>query len=219
MGSVMKIRLATAVLAALLPAGAATAQDFFVYGGAAIEYERDPNGPGSEDTRDINAYVEVEKSGFFAGVWAEKARDKAYDKADVYIGYRSETAGGLSYYVDATRRTYFNDVGDYTVFDAGLGYSFTDKLSGSVDYSHYIDPDLNDLYLGLAYAVTDKLSVSASYGSYGVAEASDEQEWDFGATYALGEETAVDVRYYDGTEYVDGYLGVSLTWDTTFLSR
>lgn len=211
--------LSTTLLLSLVPASATMAQDFFVYGGAAIEYERDPNGPGSEDTRDINGYVEIEKSGFFAGIWAEKARDRASDKADVSVGYRSETAEGMSYYVDATRRTYFNDVGDYTVFDAGVGYSLTDQFSVSLDVSHYVDPAVNDVYVGAAYSVTDALSMSANYGSYGVQAASDEQEWDFGATYALGEETAVDLRYYDGTEYVDSYMGLSLTWDTTILSR
>jgi len=211
--------LSASLFVAILPASALMAQDFFVYGGASLEYEFDPNGPDSEDTRDINAYIEVEKSGFFAGVWAEKSRDRTLDKADIYVGYRAETAGGLNYYVDATRRVYFNDAGDYTVFDAGVGYSFTDKLSGSIDYAHYFDPDLNDLYVGLAHAVTDKFSVSANYGTYGVDEASDEQEWDFGAGYALGDETVIDVRYYDGTEYVQGYVGVTLSWDTTIFSR
>jgi len=197
-----------ALILAAVPAGAALAQDVFVNSGGAIEYERNPDGPDTEDTRDINSYFEVESSGFFAGLWSELARDPADNKSDVYIGYRSETAGGLSYYVDATRRTYFNDPGDYTVFDAGIGYSITDKLSGSLDLSHYINPDL-----------TDGLSLSVSYGTYGVADAEDQQEWDFGATYALGAETAVDVRYYDGTEYVDSYIGVSLTWDTSFQAR
>ncbi len=207
------------LMMSLLSGGAAAAQDLFVYGGAAIEYERDPNGPDTEDTRDFNAYVEVEKSGFFAGVWAEKSANKLRDKSDVYIGYRGETDAGLSYYVDATRRDFFNDLGDYTVFDAGIGYAITDKISGSVDYAHYINPDLNDLYLALSYAATDRISLSVSYGTYGVDQAEDQQEWDFGVTYALGDESAFDLRYYDGTEYVDGYIGASLTWDTTLLSR
>jgi len=214
----IKLTIPTLLLC-VLSGSAVLAQDFFVYGGASIEYEIDPDGPDSEDTRDLNAYFELEQSGFFVGVWAEKSRDPAEDKGDLYIGYRSETAGGLGYYVDATRRTYFIGVGDYTVFDAGLSYGFTEALSGSVDYSHYINPDLNDLYVGLSYDATDRLSLSANYGTYGVADAVDEREWDFGVTYALGEETALDVRYYDGTEYVDGYIGLALTWDTTVLSR
>lgn len=215
----MHTALTACLFVCLLPAGVASAQDLFVYGGAAIEYERNPDGPATEDTRDLNAYAEIEKSGFFAGVWAEKARDKADDKADVYLGYRGETAAGISFYVDATRRTYFNDPGDYTVFDAGVDYAVSDRLSVSADYAHYINPDLNDLYVGVAYAVSDTISISASFGTYGVDQARDEREWDIGATFALGDETAVDLRYYDGTEYVDPYFGASLNWDTTFLSR
>ena len=36
-------------------------------------------------------------------------------------------------------------------------------------------------------------------------------------SYYIGEETAVDARWYDGSEYVDGYFGLSLTWDTTLM--
>lgn len=206
-------------LAALLPASAALSQDFFVYGGAALEFELEPDGAGSDNKTDFNAYVEVEKSGFFAGLWAEKSSDKFDDKADVYIGYRSETAAGLGYYVDLTRRTYFNDEGDYTVADAGISYAFSDQISTTFDLSYYPDLHLTDAYVGAAYAVTDLISVSANYGTYGVEDAPDEQEWDFGVGYAIGDESAFDLRYYNGTEYVDHYFGASLSWDTTFLSR
>ncbi len=216
----MHLRPVAAVLTALLGTSPALAQDLFVYGGAAIEFEMEPNGNGSDNKTDVNAYVEIEKSGFFAGVWAEKSTDETSDKADIYIGYRSETAAGVSYYVDLNRRTYFNDVGDYTVIDVGAGFPIVGNLSGSVDFSHYVDPDpVNDIYVGLSYAVTDRFSVAASYGSYGYAGAADEQEWDFGVDYALGDETSVGVRYYDGTEYADPYFGATLSWDTTFLSR
>jgi hypothetical protein len=51
----------------------------------------------------------------------KKSNDKVADKADVYLGYRSETPSGLGYHVDVTRRTYFDDKGYYTVFNAGVG--------------------------------------------------------------------------------------------------
>ena len=56
-----------------------------------------------------------------------------------------------------------------------------------------------------------------NYGTYQVDGASNEQEWDLGATYYVGEETAMDLRYYDGSDYVDSYFGLSLTWDSTLL--
>jgi hypothetical protein len=61
-------------------------------------------------------------------------------------------------------------------------------LCGTVDYSHYTNPALNDLYLSFFYGLTDRLWVSVSYGTCGVADASDQQEWDFGGSFALGEE-------------------------------
>jgi len=66
----------------------------------------------------------------------KKSNDKLVDKADVYLGYRSETPSGLGYYVDVTLRTYFNDKDYYTVFNAGAGYAITEKLCETVNYSH-----------------------------------------------------------------------------------
>jgi len=215
----MRKIILSGLVAAVLPASAALSQDLYVYGGAALEFELAPNGAGSDNKTDINAYVEVEKSGFFAGLWAEKSSDEFSDKADVYVGYRAQTAGGLSYYVDLTRRTYFNDTGDYTVVDAGVEYQFTEQFSTSFDLFYYPDYPLIDAYVGAAFALSDKITVSANYGTYGVEDAPDQQEWDFGAGYAIGEESVFDLRYYNGTEYVDHYFGASLSWDTTFLSR
>lgn len=205
--------------AAMLPGTAATAQDFFIYGGAALEYSRQPDGKGSDDKKDINGYIEIEKSGLYFGVWAELSNQRLTSKADVYAGYRGQIASGLSYDISATRRFYLNDVGDYTSLDLGLEMPFGDKLTGEIDFTYYPASKVGDVYVELSYQVTDKLSVSANYGTYGVEDASSEQEWDLGVGYALGDETAVDLRYYDGTEYLDPYVGLSLSWDTTLLSR
>lgn len=65
------------------------------------------------------------------------------------------------------------------------------------------DPEneLGNAYIGAAYTATDRLEVSANYGVYEVADAGSETEWDLGATWALSDETGVDLRYYDGSEY------------------
>ncbi|MGL6211760.1 MAG: hypothetical protein ACRC14_18205, partial [Paracoccaceae bacterium] len=104
-------------------------------------------------------------------------------------------------------------------FNTGIEFPIAGNVSGTVDYTHYFDPALNDVYVGVALAATEQISISANYGTYGLADASNEEEWDFGVEYALGEEGAVDLRYYDGTEYVDSYIGLTLSWDTTILSR
>jgi hypothetical protein len=72
-------------------------------------------------------------------------------------------------------------------------------------------------YVGAAFLASDSLEISALYGSYEVDGASNEEEWELGATYSIGEETSVDFRYYDGTEYESSYLGLTLAWDTTLM--
>lgn len=203
----------------ILPAPAALAQDFFIYGGGAVEFERAPDGKGSADQADINAYVEIEKSGFYTGVWAEVSDQSLNNKADLYFGYRAESAAGFSYDISATRRFYLKDSGDYTSVDLGLGLPLGDRLSGSADLTYYPSSHLGDAYLGLAWQVTGALALSVNYGVYGVAGAASEQEWDIGGGYALGDETVLDLRYYDGSEYVDPYFGISLSWATTLVSR
>jgi uncharacterized protein (TIGR02001 family) len=212
----MKTGFAIAVLA--LMSGPAMAQDVIVYGGAEIEFTNDENGPGTGTITRLKSYVEAESNGFYAGIAARAADDDLLNRADLYLGYRGETAGGLSYGVGVTRYNYFNDsASNFTELFAGLGVPLGDRLSTSLDLYYDVDNELGSAYIGAALAATDQLEVSVNYGTYEVAGAGSEQEWDLGATWAFGEETAVDLRYYDGTEYLDSYFGLSLTWDSTLL--
>jgi len=212
----MKI-LATLAAAALL-AGPAVAQDLIVYGGAELEFTFDEGGPGTGTTTDLSGYVEVETKGFYAGIWALTTNDDLAQEFDLYLGYRNELASGLSYDINYTRYFYPNDGGN-CCGDLGLslGMPLGDQLSVSTDMYYDPDAEIGSAYVGAAFAATDSLEVSANYGTYQVDGASNEQEWDLGATYYVGEETAVDMRYYDGSEYVDSYFGLSLTWDSTLL--
>jgi hypothetical protein len=211
----MILRATLAVLALCL--SPAIAQDLIVFGGAELEYSVEPDGQGSDDTAELSAYLEAEKNGFYGGIWAMVANESASDEIDLYVGYRGATEGGLDYDFAYTRYIYPNDGGDCCgELSLGLGYALGESLYPSFDV--YIDPEnsVGSAYVGLEYYVDDKWTLSANYGVYETEGAPSEQEWDFGVGYALGEETAVDVRYYDGSDY-DGYLGLSLTWDTTIL--
>lgn len=212
----MKI-LATLAAAALVT-GPAAAQDLIVYGGAELEFTFDEGGPGTGTTTDLSGYVEVETNGFYAGIWALTTNDDLAQEFDLYLGYRNEHASGLSYDVNYTRYFYPNDGGN-CCGDLGLslGMPLGDQLSVSTNLYYDPDAEIGSAYVGAAFAATDSLEVSANYGTYQVDGASNEQEWDLGATYYVGEETAVDMRYYDGSEYVDSYFGLSLTWDSTLL--
>ncbi|HOZ31766.1 MAG TPA: hypothetical protein PLM52_02715 [Tabrizicola sp.] len=199
-------------------AGLAAAQDVVVYGGAELEFLHEEFGPGTGTSSYLSGYVEVETRGFYAGLWAQVADDDLMDEVDLYLGYRAETAGGFSYDIGYSRYYYPNDGGDCCgEITLALGMPVGDKLSATLDLAYDPEAELGNAYVGAAFAVTDAVEISANYGVYEVDAAPSEQEWDLGATYYIGEETAVDARWYDGSEYVDGYFGLSLTWDTTLM--
>jgi uncharacterized protein (TIGR02001 family) len=208
-------KLSTLVAAVLL-AGPAAAQDFIVYGGAKLEFTHDEGGPGTGMTTDLSGYVEAELDGFYAGIWALTTNDNLAQEFDLYLGYRNEIAAGLSYDISYARYFYPNDGGNCCgELGLSLGMPLGDQLSVSADMYYDPDAEIGSAYVGTAFAATDALEVSANYGTYQVDGASNEQEWDLGATYYVGEETAFDVRYYDGSEYAGSYFGLSLTWDST----
>lgn len=210
------MRIVTGMMALALSAGAATAQDVYVYGGVELEALHEEDGPGTGTNSYLSGYVEVDASGFYAGLWAQVASNDLLNEVDVYLGYRNETAGGVTYDVGYTRYFYPNDGGDCCgEITVSLGVPVGDLVTTSLDLAYDPEAELGNAYVGLAVAATDTLEVSANYGVYEVEAAGSESEWDLGATYSLSEQSAVDFRYYDGSEYVDGYFGLSLTWDST----
>lgn len=212
----MRIGMAIGVLA--LTAGSTAAQDVVVYGGAELEFLYEEYGPGTGTSSYLSGYVELEASGFYAGLWGQVANDDLMNEVDLYLGYRNETAAGLSYDFGYTRYYYPNDGGDCCgEITLALGMPVGEKLSATLDLAYDPEAELGNAYVGAAWTVTDAIELSANYGTYQIEAAPSEQEWDLGATYYIGDETAVDLRWYDGTEYVDGYIGLSLTWDSTLL--
>lgn len=206
------------ILGLVMAGSPALAQDLVVYGGGELEFYNDEFGPGTGSTSYVSAYVEADLNGLYAGVLGTLADDEFSNEIDLYFGYRNETSGGLSYGLGVTRYYYPNDSGSsYTELFASLGLPVGDRLSTSLDLYYDTSNDLGSAYVGVALAATDQLSISANFGTYQVSGASNEQEWDLGATYSLGDTTSVDLRYYDGSEYLGDYFGLSLTFDTTLL--
>jgi uncharacterized protein (TIGR02001 family) len=212
----MRIGIAISVLA--LSASQAMAQDFIVYGGAELEFTHDEDGPGTGLNSALSGYVEAEAGGFYAGIWAKVADDDLTDEINLYLGFRNDLASGVSYDVGYTRYFYPNDGGDCCgELTFGLGVPVSDQLSASLDLAYDPEAKIGNAYVGAAFAASDRLEISANFGIYEVEGAGSETEWDLGATWALGDETAVDLRYYDGSEYLGSYVGLSLTWDSTLL--
>lgn len=202
------------------PLAPAMAQDFFVYGGGELEFLIEPDGAGSGNTTSLSTYLELEKAGFYAGISGKIVNDSVANEVDLYLGYRAETAGGLSYDVGYSRYFYPKDGGDCCgELTLSLGMPFGDKFKGTFDVAFDPEASLGNAYVGLEFYASDKITLSANYGTFQVDGAASEQEWDFGVGYALSDEAAVDLRYYDGTDYTESYVGLSVTWDTTILSR
>ena len=99
-------------------------------------------------------------SGFYAGVWASNVEpDFGGSEFDYYMGYSTETEGGLG--VDVGYISYMfdgiDDFGDIQELYVGLS-------AGSFGFTFYEDLDDTGNYVNLSYSVTDSLSVS--YGDY-----------------------------------------------------
>lgn len=189
----------------------APAGGLVVYGGAELEFTF----PSDGTTQELSGYVEVESNGFYGGAWALVSKDRDANEVDLYLGYRAETDAGFSYDVSYTRFFYPNDGGDCCgEIGLSLGQPVSDVFGVSLDLTYDPDASIGTATVGAEYAVSDALSVSANYGLVELGGEAAEREWDVGATYGLGEASAVDLRYYDGSEF-DGYVGLSLTYDTT----
>lgn len=208
----------TATAMGVLLAGAAPiwAQDVVVYGGGELEQLFSPGGSGSADTTELSAYLEVELGSFYAGLNGTVADDNIANEIYVYLGYRATTDGGFTYDLSYTQYNYPNDGGSCCgEILLSLGQTIGDKAEVTLDIYHVPDDSVSSAYLGASYDITDSINGSINYGVYEVAGAGNESEWDFGATYAVSDEVGLDARYYDGSDYVDGYFGLSLTFDTT----
>ena len=214
------MRMIAGAMVLISATGHALAQDVLVYGGAELEFTNEEFGPDTGTITYLSGYGEVELSGLYAGLWGQLASDDLLDEIDLYFGYRSELASGLAYTLYYTRYYYPQDGGD-----GGGEYSLefdmpvADKFFAAADFSYSPSfegvSSLGSAYVGGGWTVTDTLELSANYGTYEVDGGSNEEEWDIGATYYIGDESGVDFRYYDGTEYLGSYLGLSLTWDST----
>lgn len=195
----------------------AQAQDgsFVAYGGGALEFSLEPNGSGSDDTLELEAYAEAESRGYYVGAWVNIGSDSDLNEVDLYLGYRNELSSGLAYDVGYTRYYYPGNGGDCCgEFTLGVDFPTGDVIGVSTDLAYDPSSELGNAYVEVSYWLNDKFSVSGNAGVYEVAGASSESEWDFGIGYQVNDTVSLDARFYDGTEY-DSYLGFRVNFDTT----
>ncbi|NBE07533.1 hypothetical protein [Paragemmobacter ruber] len=212
----MKAAAALVMIAASGLAAPVFAQDVTVYGGGTAEFLHRPDGDDQPNVSSLALYAEAEVSGFYAGVWARMANVDSYDRLDAYLGYRNDLEGGFSYDLGYYRYGYVNDsASNYGELTLGIAQALAETASVSMDLAYDPDNALANAYVGVELYPSATWTVSANYGVYEVAGAGSEREWDFGASHQVAESTSVDLRWYDGSEYVQGYLGVAISFDTT----
>lgn len=211
-----KILIFTSLM--LTAAHPALAQDLVVYGGASLGFDIEPDGAGSDNATSLSAYIELEKGSLYGGLSGTVKNDSASNEVDVYAGYRDERDSGLSYGVVYTRYLYPNDsASNFGELGLSLGQTLGEKAAVSLDVYYDHTNKLASAYVGAEFYATDTITLSANYGVYENDGAPNEQEWDLGVTYGLSDEAAVDLRYFDGSDYTDGYFGLELSFDTTIL--
>lgn len=201
--------------------GGATAQEVALSWGATLTSNYLDDGVTQTDDRPaIQGYVEAQRAGLYAGVWASTVKFDDNDdnlEVDLYLGFRNETLNGVGYdisyeqvFYDASGNCCGKLIGEVTVPVGGIA-----RAGGEVK------ADLEDqevTWTGLAgIEVSPALDLSARYGysgEYG------ETFGDIGATYAMSDRSSIDLRYHDTTEAgTDGKLVLTLGFANTFLSR
>jgi uncharacterized protein (TIGR02001 family) len=208
------MRSSLLALGLLSLSGAAMAQDFTTYVGAAVttDYISDGETQSGGDPA-LQGYVEAEHaSGLYLGAWASTVDlDGDSVELDLYLGFRNEI-GPVSYDIGYFRYLY-DESGDccgelilalgYAVNDTvGLGLELTSDLEGTES----VRPEVV-----LALPGDFELSGGVEFFSDDGGEA-----WDVGVSRPLTDTIGVDLRYHDASYVDEGTLVLTLSWDTDF---
>ncbi|MED5538482.1 MAG: TorF family putative porin [Pseudomonadota bacterium] len=154
----------------------------------------------------IQGGLDLTAGGFYAGVWASTVDfgDTTDAEVDMYGGYRWEAAGfawdaGLVGYTYAKEPAF----ADYTYAEAKLGVSraFGPATVGAVAYYSPdffgVDDEATYAEVNATFSPINKWTVSGAVGKQWLDVSDDYLTWNVGVAYALTDDLAVDVRYYD----------------------
>jgi hypothetical protein len=100
--------VSTAMIALLLPT-TVLAEDLSFGGGVTVTSNSLSDGLSETgNSPAIQPYFELNKNGFYAGVWATNLKDDVGNRAelDLFLGYRGETAAGIGYDLGYTQHFY-----------------------------------------------------------------------------------------------------------------
>ncbi len=212
-------RARSAATGAVISTQGDTAAGFVVTAGITLEFTSGEYGRDTGTSLSAESYIEGEINGFYLGVYGMATDEKTDNEVDIYLGYRGELASGLSYDIGYTRYYYPRAGGDCCgEVTLGLFLPVGDKVGLGLDLAYDPENELGNAYVYGEYYVSDKWTLSANYGVYEVEDYPSQREWDFGAAYAVTDQTAIDLRYYDGSDY-DGYFALAISLDTTLFGN
>jgi uncharacterized protein (TIGR02001 family) len=206
---------AAALAAALLTAPAASAQDGPEVSwnvGVVSDYVFRGFSQTDEDPA-LQGGVDAAAGGIYGGIWASTVDfgDSTDVEVDFYGGYRSEI-GGFNVDVGGIAYIYVNApaLSDYTYVEfkaAGSRAIGPVTLGAAVYWSpDFFGIDEKATYVEgtAAFTPAEKWSVSAAIGHQALDVSDDYTTWNAGVGYAVTDNIAVDMRYYDTD--VDGPL-------------
>ena len=204
-----------AVAAALLAASSASAQDGTQVAwnvGVGSDYVFRGFSQTDEEPA-LQAGVDLTAGSFYAGAWASNVDfgDDTEAEVDLYGGFRTEAAGfafdigAVAYlYVEAPDGADY----DYVELKAAASRAIGPVTAGAVVYysPDFFGLDEEATYVegNVAFTPADRWTVSAAVGYQALDVNDDYTTWNAGVAFALTDNLAVDVRYYDTD--VDGPL-------------
>ncbi len=187
------------------------AGEFEVVGGVTLGFML---GGDTGKRSDLNPHVEAVFRGFYAGVAADIYNDGTNTEISPYLGYRNQTAGGLSYDLSYSRSILPNDGGDCCgSIDAAVDLPIGGRLMAGLDMGLVPETGDTSVDVGLDVAAFDRVTLSASAGVAG-----NDTHWEVGADYLLSDSTNVKASYHDGSD-TKPYVGLDLTWNFTLLGN
>jgi uncharacterized protein (TIGR02001 family) len=207
----MKLALAAATAAvALVGAGAASAQEMSVSYNIGVFSDYVFRGVSqTQNDPALQGGVDVSYGQFYVGTWASNVDfggpnpdaeidlyggfkptvgDTSFDFGVLYYGYVKDKNGapGANSYMEL-KAAVAHPVGKATV---GAAFYYSPEYSGNSGYATYYE-------LNAALPIADKLTLSGAVGSQKYDKIGTYATWNVGATYALTDKLALDLRYAD----------------------
>lgn len=216
-----KTLLVAAVALSALFAGAANAQDLEGSVNVAVTSDyiwRGVTQSGGDAA--VQGGIDLKKGMLYGGAWASYVDFGTNDSTelDLYAGL-TPTAGDYSFDFGVITYLYNGDSDSATELKAAVSHPWG---KGTVGGAMYLDAEtLEDPYLEInaSYPLTDKLSLSGAIGQCGGALCNglgDYTTYNVGATYAINENIAIDLRYSDLSRHTGAKSATFVTLKGTF---